>query len=132
VVPPRSKLPAVTTTTGARNHLAALDVDRRTLLPWNPDADGPVSAIVVSADGSELYVGGDFNHLDGHAVAKLARIDAATGAVDPTFRPGVRGGVRALALAGDRLYVGGVFNFVTGPAGAEPGPNSPPSTPPPA
>jgi len=39
--------------------------------------------------------------------------------VDPTFWPGVRGGVRALALAGDRLYVGGVFNFVTGPAGAE-------------
>ena len=102
-----------------RRHLAALDVDRGTLLPWDPDADGPVSALVASADGTSLYVGGDFNHIGGQPVAKLARVNAATGAVDPTFRPEVRGGVRALALAGDRLYVGGVFNFVAGPAGGE-------------
>src|SRR5207245_479621 len=81
-----------------------------------PDADGPVQAMVVSADGTKLYVGGDFDHIGVRAVSKLARIDLATGAVDPTFQPGVRGGVRALALAGDRLYVGGVFNYVTGAA----------------
>ena len=100
-----------------RNHLAALDVDRHTLLPWDPDADGSVSAVAASADGTKLYVGGDFSHIGGQPASRLARIDLATGAVDPTFRAGVRGGVRALALAGDRLYVGGVFNYVEGAAG---------------
>ena len=139
MVPPGSALPkppnrttTSTATTGpapsppppppgsqTRRHLAALDVDQRTLLRWNPDADGPVHAIVVSGDGTQLYVGGDFGHIGGQPFAKLARIDVATGAVDPTFHPGLRGGVRALALAGDRLYVGGVFNSVIGPAGSE-------------
>jgi hypothetical protein len=66
-----------------RHHLAALDVDRHTLLPWDPDADGTVHAVVVSADGTRLYVGGDFDHLGGKPAAKLARIDLSTGKVDP-------------------------------------------------
>jgi hypothetical protein len=120
--------PAPTTTTTrwtlpagsqTRNHLAALDVDHHTLLPWNPDVDGPVYAMVVSADATQLYVGGNFGHIGGTAVSNLARIDVATGKVDPTFRSGVRGGIRALALSGDRLYVGGVFNSIAGPAGSE-------------
>jgi hypothetical protein len=67
-------------------------------------------------------VGGDFDHIGGRPASKLARIDLDSGAVDPTFHPHVQGGVRALALAGDRLYVGGTFNGVTGPAGYEPRP----------
>lgn len=102
-----------------RNHLAALDVDKRTLLPWNPNADGPVHAIVVSADGTKLYVGGEFDTIGGQPAAKLARIDVATGKVDPTFTPAVHGRVRALALHGDRLYVGGSFGAVRGTAGSE-------------
>jgi trimeric autotransporter adhesin len=96
----------------ARNRLAAFDVDSHQLLPWNPNADGTVWAMVPSADGTKLYVGGDFNHIGGKAVSKLARLDAATGAVDSTFRSGVRGRVRGLALSGDRLYVGGSFTSV--------------------
>ena len=105
-----------------RNHLAALDVERGTLLPWNPDADGVVHALVVSADGTKLYVGGEFDHIGGTAAPAVARIDLATGNVDPTFRAAVRGRVRALALSGDRLYVGGSFGAVGGPGGDEPRP----------
>jgi hypothetical protein len=103
----------------ARHHLAALDVDKHTLLPWDPDADDAVHALALSADSTQLYVGGDFDHIGGRPASKLARIDLVTGKLDPTFHPGVRGSVRALALAGDRLYVGGTFTTVAGPAGAE-------------
>jgi hypothetical protein len=102
-----------------RHHLAALDVDRHTLLPWDPDADGAVHALALSADGTQLYVGGDFDHIGGRPASKLARMDLLTGKLDQTFHPGVRGSVRALALAGDRLYVGGTFDTVAGPAGDE-------------
>jgi hypothetical protein len=102
-----------------RRHLAALDVDQHTLLPWDPDADDTVHAVAVSADGTQLYVGGDFDHIAGTPASKLARIDLSTGKLDPTFEPGVRGSVRALALAGNRLYVGGTFDTVAGTAGGE-------------
>ncbi|HVW34549.1 MAG TPA: hypothetical protein VHL53_18595, partial [Acidimicrobiia bacterium] len=102
-----------------RHHLAALDVEKHTLLAWDPDADGTVHAMVLSADGTQLYIGGDFDRVGGRPAAKLARIDLQTGAVDPAFGPDVRGSVRALALAGDRLYVGGTFTSVGGPHGAE-------------
>ena len=103
----------------ARHHLAALDGDKHTLLPWDPDADDAVHALALSADSTQLYVGGDFDHIGGRPASKLARVDLLTGKLDPTFHPGVRGSVRALALAGDRLYVGGTFTTVTGPAGGE-------------
>jgi hypothetical protein len=119
---PRPTPPALPKGSQERNYLAALDVDKHTLLPWNPDADGPVYAIVVSPDGTKLYVGGDFNRIGGTAAPKVARIDVATGKVDPTFTPGVTGRVKALALAGDRLYVGGSFDAVGGSAGLEPRP----------
>jgi hypothetical protein len=102
-----------------RSYLAALDVDKHTLLPWNPDADGPVHAILLSGDGTKLYVGGEFDRIGGRPAAKLARIDVATGQVDPTFSPQVKGRVRTLALSGDRLYVGGSFGAVGGPDGLE-------------
>ena len=113
------KAPALPEGSKTRNHLAALDVDTGTLLAWNPDADGPVHAILVSPDGRHLYVGGEFDTIGGQAAAKLARIDVATGKVDPAFRPGLDGRVRALALHGKRLYVGGSFRAAAGPAGAE-------------
>jgi outer membrane protein assembly factor BamB len=105
--------------TVGRNYLAALDVDRHTLLPWNPDPDGPVRAMALSADRTQLYVGGDFQHIGGSPAPFLARLDLKTGKVDPRFQPQVSGRVRAIALAGDRLYVGGHFTSVGGAAGPE-------------
>jgi outer membrane protein assembly factor BamB len=102
-----------------RNHLAALDVDKGDLLPWNPDADAPVRAMALSPDGRKLYVGGDFTTIGGTPAPYLARLDLKTGKVDRTFRSPVLGTVKALALAGDRLYVGGGFTSATGPGGAE-------------
>ena len=92
-----------------RNHLAALDVASGTLTNWDPGANGTVRALLLSQDGRRLYVGGDFSTIGGQVVRKLALLDLATGAVDPTFAPQISGRVRALALAGNRLYAGGDF-----------------------
>ena len=106
--------------TRTRNHLAAVDVESHALLPWDPDADGPVRAMALSADKTKLYVGGDFGHIGGTPAPFLSLVDLSTGQVDPSFRPRLLGRVRALAVAGDRLYVGGHFTSVGGPAGVEP------------
>ena len=95
-----------------RNRLAALDVNRKTLLPWNPRANGAVRALALNRSKTAVYVGGDFSSIGGKSVSKLALVDLASGKVDGRFRPAVRGRVRAIALAGDRLYVGGDFTRV--------------------
>lgn len=77
-----------------------------------PQPDGPVRAAVTSLDGSAVYLGGDFGVMDGNgsAARRVARLDAATGALDPAFRSGPTNGTNrapAIALAVDatRVYV---------------------------
>ena len=74
-----------------RNRLAAFDVAGRSLLPWNPDANGIVRAMAASADGTKLYVGGDFNRIGGVSAPKIAILDLATGKVVKTFKSNVKG-----------------------------------------
>ncbi len=46
-----------------------------------------VSALAFSADGATLYVGGQFDEIDGVARTSVAAIDAATGTVATAFAP---------------------------------------------
>ena len=113
LVPPSgSSLAGVT-----RNHLAAFDVAGGTLLPWNPDASGNVRALASSADGTKLYVGGDFNKIGGVSAPKIAMLDRATGKVVTTFKSNVKGRVFSIVLSGNRLFVAGDFDEVRGPGG---------------
>jgi hypothetical protein len=100
-----------------RNHLAAFDVAGRSLLPWNPDANGLVRALALSADGTQLYVGGDFNKIGGVSAPKIALLDLDSGKVVKAFKSNVKGRVETIALSGGRLYVGGDFAEVKGPDG---------------
>jgi hypothetical protein len=101
-------------TATSRTYLAAVDSTTGKLTSWNPHADGKVWSLELSADQKSLYVGGDFNHIGGLSVSKLAKLDLASGKVDTRFRPSVSGGrVRAITLAGDRLYIGGEFKSVS-------------------
>jgi hypothetical protein len=78
---------------------------------WDGRA-GTVYASVVSPDGNTLYVGGDFNKVNGRRAEHIAAFDTQTGAFLGTPGGGVNGTVRSLAIspAGDRLYAGGYFN----------------------
>ncbi len=118
-----------------RRNLAAFDVATGALLPWAPDVRAPESTtttditcqpgaaagtrtcdtvyeIQASPDGSRLYVGGDFNRVDGRAREKLAAFVTATGALDPAFTPAPYGRVRALAVTDGTVYAGGSFTRV--------------------
>ena len=113
LVPPAGSAAAGVT----RNRLAAFDVAGGSLLPWNPDANGTVRALAVSADGTKLYVGGDFTKIGGVSAPKIAMLDRATGQVVKTFKSNVKGRVFSIALSGSRLFVGGDFDQVKGPGG---------------
>lgn len=83
---------------------------------WTPAFDGPVYALQASSDGSRLFVGGEFEQVDGNNVKGLVALDPETGFIDWTWRTRVSGGapavVRALDIEGDQLYVGGSFDAV--------------------
>lgn len=92
----RANLVAFSATTGTVS---------RTFLP---DVDGPVWAI--RASGGSIYVGGTFGFVDGVKRRGVAKLDALTGRLDPTFRaPVVRGDVNDLRIAQGRLIVAGEF-----------------------
>ena len=101
-------------TSKTRNRLAAVNGKTGELTSWNPNVNGKVYALELSADGKSVYVGGDFSKIGDRSASKLARVDLATGKIDTKFKPSVKGRVRGLALAGDRLYVGGDFLTVGG------------------
>ncbi len=81
---------------------------------WSIPSDGDVQGIVL-ADG-RVVLGGHFDVIGTLTARRLAAVDPATGAVDPTWIPDVNGalGVSAVEVGGDVLYVGGDFSTVGG------------------
>ena len=100
----------------ARAYLAALDASSGLLVEaFDPRPDNAVDSLLKSADGARLYAGGLFNRIGGCTPCdRLAMLDPATGAANPTFHPQPNAGVLKLALSGRTLYLGGKFTSVAG------------------
>jgi Domain of unknown function (DUF5122) beta-propeller len=77
---------------------------------FNAQAGAITNVFTMQMSGSSLFVGGYF----GGAFGNLAKLDAASGAVDPAFNStsvdGFDDAVQSVVLAGSSLYVGGRFN----------------------
>jgi hypothetical protein len=73
-----------------------------------------VSSMVVA--GAALYVGGYFTQFGGVTVPYVAKLNAASGAIDTAFAAaaGADGPVNTLAIAANALYVGGSFTHFAG------------------
>ncbi|QWF84185.1 delta-60 repeat domain-containing protein [Amycolatopsis sp. CA-230715] len=120
-----------------RHNLLAFDLTTGALLPWAPIVSasttltrdpGPyctktgtsswicdsVFRIKGSPDGKSVYVVGDFDKVDGQWRSRVARFDAASGALDPNFKPAVAGRVRGISVTPDTVYLGGGFTAVNG------------------
>ena len=82
---PRSNILAYNLTTG------------NLITTWAPTLNAQGMAITASADGSTIYVGGDFDMVSGQWRSRVAALDATTGAVK-AFNPGANTTVRAFAL----------------------------------
>ncbi len=108
-----------TTAGGAsRSNLALSDAATGLAVPgWDPVVSGPVLDVVLSGDGTLLYLGGDFLKVDGVSRKRLAAIAAPTGELDATFLPGTPNlAVRTVAELNGTLYLGGDFTTVGGVA----------------
>lgn len=94
-----------------RNHVAAVDLTTGNLLPWNPNVNGVVYALLASPTGN-IYLGGTFTTVGGATHKNLAEVNGSTGAVITAFGNSTKPNkaVRALAQTPNgNLYVGGAF-----------------------
>ena len=78
-----------------------------------PSFNAQVRTVVASADGTRLYVGGDFTSVNGVSRSRIAAFDLATGNLVPFF-PSVAYNVHAIVVhpSGSPVYVGGNFKTV--------------------
>lgn len=104
-----------------RNNLARLNPDGSVDATFDPNANGPIRALVLQSDG-RIVIGGDFTSLQPNGAAttttrnRVARLNA-NGTLDLTFNPNISGGtlpqVNALAVQPNgKLVVGGRFTTV--------------------
>ncbi len=92
-----------------RNHAAAIDLATGALLPWDPEANNTVQTIAVN--GQTVYLGGTFGTVAGKTHARVAAVDATTGAPIQTFKAKTNGEVMSIAVGTSGVYLGG--NFTT-------------------
>lgn len=100
--------------TVTRNNVVAFSATTGTISTWNPNFNGRVDSVSLSADCSAAYFGGSFSNVHGTAVSNLAKVSTSTAAVDTTFKPQPNGEVLALQQAAGRLFVGGSFTSIAG------------------
>ena len=100
-----------------RGNMLAYDIDTGELIEsFAPAFDATVRDAVASADGTSLFVVGEFQSVNGAPRYRMAKIDAVTGAVDPGFTVGTGTAIRSVARIGEVVYFGGGFTSVEGTA----------------
>jgi hypothetical protein len=102
-----------------RDNLAAFDISTGspTLTSWAPTAFGQVLSIAPTPDGTTIYLGGDFNQLDGVARTYAGDVSASgNGATALGWDPVLNNSVTSVAVAPDdsRVLVGGYFTTFNG------------------
>ncbi len=99
-----------------RDNLAAFNLTTGALTSWAPTAFGTVLTIAPSPDGSEIYLGGNFNEVDGVARTYAGAVTASgTGTIEP-WDPVLNDSVTSVAVSpdGSHVIVGGYFTEFNG------------------
>ena len=95
-----------------RYNAMAYDITTGALLDWAPKVNGKISAVEASADGSTIYLGGNFTSVNDETVYRVAAVDAA-GQRKP-LAVSANGAVMDLEVApdGSTLYMSGSFTQI--------------------
>ncbi|MEO8711525.1 MAG: T9SS type A sorting domain-containing protein [Parafilimonas sp.] len=96
-----------------RNYLAAISLNTKKALSWNPSPDNTVNALAIN--GTTLFVGGQFKNIGGNARKFLASVNAKNGNIN-SWNADCDSTVNAMAIRSNVLYVGGLFANVKGTA----------------
>jgi hypothetical protein len=97
-----------------RNNLMAYNLSTGSITGFNPNLNGAVRALAVSADKTRVFVGGSFTMVGGATRSRIAAFDAGTGALISSWVPVLNGNVKALDVSGGVLYAGGAFTGAGG------------------
>jgi hypothetical protein len=116
-----SERPWAASPTHSQPYLAAFDLyTNNWISTFTPTLDDAVWALAVH-DG-RLFVGGEFDTVNGIAREGLVALDPETGAIIPSFDTHIdnvetafEGSVRSLEVVGDVLYAAGDFNRLVEP-----------------
>ena len=74
---------------------------------FNPVLNGDVWSVLVS--GSSVYIGGGFTTVNGVNRRAIAKLDLATGQLDPLFTPALSGRVSDMQMRNGVLVIAGTF-----------------------
>lgn len=97
----------------AQAYLAAFDATTGDLVTsFTPVLNGQVYAVAASADGSRIFIGGDFTTVNGLTRNRIAAFDTATGALVTNWKPSVSYRVKTISVSGSTVYFGGSFGLV--------------------
>ncbi|MFE4948611.1 PKD domain-containing protein [Leifsonia sp. NPDC056665] len=98
----------------ATGYMAKLDPTNGSLITaWKASADYVVDAMAVSPDGSRVYAGGRFQHVNGENHYGLVMLDGTTGATMPfpanniIKDAGINAGITALSATSTNVYGSG-------------------------
>lgn len=98
-----------------RANILAYDLHTGALInSWAPSLNSQGLAIAASPDGSRIYVGGDFDQVNGQWRSRIAAIDAQTGAVVADWNPSANTRVSSIVATTSTVYFGGYFTIVGG------------------
>jgi hypothetical protein len=98
----------------ARNNAFSFSATTGVLTSWDPNVNGTVNSIALSADCATAYLGGKFTSVHGTAVNNIASLSTSTGVVNTGFRHSANGQVEALLVSGSHLLTGGYFTGING------------------
>lgn len=107
--------------TARKTGLAAFNNSTNSVLSFDANLSGSSAAaldLVLSSDGANLYVGGDFTSIDGVSRVSLGVVDTASGNMVSGFDALLASSsyVYGLVLSGSTLYVGGRFSTLASSA----------------
>jgi len=101
-------------TTYPRNNAFSFNATTGAVSSWNPNVNGKVNSVALTADCGTAYLGGVFQNVGGQNATNLAAVqgEGTAGAFISTFKHTADRQVSALLMSGSHLLVGGYFTVI--------------------